>query len=288
MLPLLASERERKAYERCWQRVRATWTLLRPLPIGEHPRRERRGELLQELLWLGQAASLSSLFRGRASVSIATFEKRLQAAVPSAGGCSVAAVRAHLQRAHLQRRRLGWPWWASLKRPWRQSCRRVGWLRVQARSLRALLAASPAPADGGPRKLWDCFDPRTPAHLVLNGLLFGFPLASTASLLLTELSRRRIRLSSQSLSHTGLTPNDVAEAVIGRQFDAALWAWLQPGRRWAASYSPPADWTVDEVSIAELDEAEPVARARGRAAVLTCTLVLVRTALRSSDPDGVG
>ena len=109
---------------------------------------------------------------------------------------------------------------------------------------------------------------------MLNGLLFGFPLASTASLLLLEISRRRIHLSSESLSRiASLVPSEVVRAAVGRRFDAALWASLQPGRRWPLDPSPPADWTVDEV----VDERNEPAHT-GDGAVLV--LVLVRTALR--------
>mgnify|MGYP001216904588 FL=1 len=274
LLPLLVSERERRSYHRCWRRVRATWAQLRTLPIGDHPRGEQRGELLQDLQSLGHTAACDSLFRGRASVSTAAFERRLKVLVPTAGRRSVAAVRAHLQR---RRPRCTWwwlPWWHAWRHP--SAGRRRKRPRVQARSLQSLLAASPAPAEGaGLRRLWDCFDPRTPEHMVLNGLLFGYPLASTAGLLLLEISRRRIRLSSESLSQVR-AESEVARATVGRRFDAALWASLQPGRRWPLSASAPADWTVDEV----VDERnEPVAHAGHADAVFV--LVLVRTVLRT-------
>lgn len=272
LLPLLVSERERRSYHRCWRRVRATWAQLRSLPIGDHPRGERRGELLQDLQSLGHAAACESLFRGRASVSTAAFRRRLKVLVPTAGRRSVAALRAHLQR---RRARCPW-WWHALRHP--SAGRRRKRPRVQARSLHSLLAASPAPTEGGggARQLWDCFDPRTPEHMVLNGLLFGFPLASTAGLLLIEISRRRIRLSSKSLSQARAA-SEVARAAVGRRFDATLWASLQPGRTWPLDASTPADWTVDEV----VDERnEPVAHAGHADGVRI--LVLIRTALRSA------
>ena len=274
LLPLLVSERERRSYHRCWRRVRATWAQLRTLPIGDHPRGERRGELLQDLQSLGPAAACESLFRGRASVLSTAFERRLKVLVPTAGRRSVAAVRAHLQRRRPRRPWWWLPWWHA----WRHPSAGGRWKRrrVQARSLQSLLAASAAPAEGaGARKLWDCFDPRTPEHMVLNGLLFGFPLASTAGLLLLEITRRRIRLSSESLSQARAA-SERARAAVGRRLDAALWASLQPGRRWPLDASAPADWTVDEV----VDERNgPVAHAGHADAV--CILVLVRTAFRS-------
>lgn len=302
--PLLQGDDEHARFETALADVRRLWRRLQLLPFSSHPFREPRpsSPLLRFLLWAHQPPGGRPVDRawclfGRKRrwmatdefehlvVSLGTFYKRSDVATPAAAR----ALRRHLQwRAREIGRRVP-PHHgrllprdpAAARRSEQQQGRRRS-LPLHRSGLAALLSREAAALDRFSEEelpLWDSFDPQTGAELLLNGLLLGYALPSTAGALLSLLTRRTLRLRPGD----GSSVAGRAQRVIGRPLDQALWASLQPGCPWPAALGAPGEWCVADVEEAGGSAGSSAEGKDGEEDAQGAELVLLRTRIFSMD-----
>ena len=234
MVPLLSRRGERGRLEEVLAAVRRRWHAPRdaaPALAGDSLcRHGMRGPApLPRTL-------PTALFGGREAISPRAFDARLGRACPSFPRRAVASLRRHLLA---RGRRRPWPPSAARLLP-RPRPRSKGGRPVRRRCVEAWLAAARRSAARQRRAgAWDCYNPRTGSELLLNGLLLGYALPSTAGALLLLLTQTELPLRGAAAAAR-------AEGLINRPFTAAAWAKLQPGRAWPAELE--GQWTVARVS----------------------------------------
>eukprot|EP00854_Cymbomonas_tetramitiformis_P000498 gene498-890_t len=123
---------------------------------------------------------------------------------------------------------------------------------VFKKALQRRLESFRAQSEG--RMLWDPFEPNGNDELILTGLLFGYPLPSTASLLLVHLLQQQVTLDTQVLRQQANVESEdhLRVLTLGRRFTKKLWEQLQPtAAPYAAHFK---GFAVDEVMFDDEEE----------------------------------
>uniref|UniRef100_A0A7S4C2X2 Uncharacterized protein n=1 Tax=Chrysotila carterae TaxID=13221 RepID=A0A7S4C2X2_CHRCT len=239
VLPLMRSRHEHRLYLECWRGVARRWRQLKDLPVCSHLLFEAQDTLERRLTSTPKLTA--KLFGQRRALPLRLFVKRLSRLCPD---FSPAHLREFVRRMAPTQQRV-----VPLRGGWLP--RRARPVRIRRFSVSAFIAHLATAS----RRLWDCWAPETSADLVLNGLLLGYALPSTAGHLIQQLTRREERLYGCPVSAKRL------HRFKGSILTKELWEKLQPSRQLPQFVldTPGESWTIEELRREKTATGQPCA-----------------------------